>query len=218
MLPHPDTLRRRLVLGGFASAIVLASACSNSAKPAGQTLSPDATLLCLGDSLTYGFGAAPEASYPRQLAQLTGHVTQNAGINGDTAERALARLPDLLQNNTPGLVLVSIGRNDFLRKMPLERTRSALTQIVSTAATQAQVVLITQPQPTLLSTATGSLKDHPLYGDVAKETGVALFSNGWSEVLSRAELRSDQIHANARGYAVFAERLTVWLREMKFLA
>jgi acyl-CoA thioesterase-1 len=218
LAPPPDLLRRRLVLGSFASVLTLTSACSPSAKPSGQTLSADATLLCLGDSLTYGFGAVPEASYPRQLAQLTGHATQNAGLNGDTTEGALARLPDLLQNNSPGLVLVSIGGNDFLRKLPLERTRLALKQILLSAANQAQVVLIAEPQPSLLSAATGSLTDHPLYAEVAKETGTALFENGWSEVLSRAELRSDQIHANAKGYAIFAERLTVWLQEMKFLA
>ena len=45
-----------------------------------------------------------------------------------------------------------------------------------------------------------------------------MFEDGWSHVLSRPELRSDQIHANAEGYKVFAERLAAWSREKKFVA
>ncbi|WP_411885784.1 GDSL-type esterase/lipase family protein [Polaromonas sp. YR568] len=212
------SFQRRLLLAGMASALVLAAGCSKKAKPQGKTLPKEAVLLCLGDSLTYGYGATAGAGYPQQLEQLTGYVTKNAGINGDTAEGALARLPGLLQENTPGLVLISIGGNDFLRNMPLDRTRAALKSLVQTAAASAQVVLVAQPKPVFLSAAAGSLNDHEVYAEVAKETGTPLFSDGWSYVLSRSELRSDQIHANAEGYKVFAERLAAWLRDMKFLA
>ena len=212
-----NLIRRRLLLGGLALTSMAITACSRSAKPKGKTLPKEATLLCLGDSLTFGCGVTPDASYPQRLEQLTGHVTQNAGLNGDTAEGALARLPALLKQNTPGLVLVSIGANDFVRKLPPERTRAALKHLVQTASRSAQVVLIAQPRPVLLAAATGSLKDHAVYAEVAAETDVALFSDGWSYVLSRAELCSDQINANAEGYHVFAERLATWLREMKFV-
>jgi len=215
---HYHKLQRRLLLAGMASALMLAAGCSKKSRPQGKTLPKEATLLCLGDSLTFGYGAAAGAGYPQQLEQLTGYVTQNAGVNGDTAEGALARLPALLQQNTPGLVLVSIGGNDFLRNMPLERTRAALKSLVQTAAASTQVVLVAQPKPVLLAAATGSLNDHEVYAEVAKETGTPLFEGGWSYVLSRSELRSDQIHANAQGYKVFAERLAAWLRDMKFLA
>jgi acyl-CoA thioesterase-1 len=212
-------LQRRLLLAGMASAFAMAAAgCSKKAKPQGKTLPKEAVLLCLGDSLTFGYGATAGAGYPQQLEQLTGYVTKNAGLNGDTAEGALARLPALLQENTPGLVLISIGGNDFLRGLPLDRTRAALKSLMQTAAAGAQVVLIAQPKPVFIAAATNSLSDHEVYAEVAKETGTPLFSGGWSYVLSRSELRSDQIHANAEGYKVFAERLAAWLREMKFLA
>src|SRR3954470_19233461 len=155
-MPSPTSsniLRRQLVLGGITAALVVTAGCSKPAKPQGKTLPKEATLLCLGDSLTFGYGAASGGSYPQQLELLTGHVTQNAGINGDTAEGALARLPALLQDNTPGLVLVSIGGNDFLRGMALDRTRAALKSLVQTAAASTQVVLIAQPKPVLLAAA-----------------------------------------------------------------
>ncbi len=210
--------RRRLLMGGAASALLLAAGCSKSAKPGAKTLPREATLLCLGDSLTFGYGAAAGTSYPAQLEALTGHATQNAGINGDTSEGALARLPGLLAGNAPGLVLLSIGGNDFLRKWPEERTRAALTQLVQTAAAATQVVLIAQPRPELMAAALGSLNDHTVYAEVADATGVPLFEGGWAHVLSRTELRSDQIHANSEGYKVFAERLADWLRKQKIIA
>jgi lysophospholipase L1-like esterase len=218
MTAHRTLPRRRLLIAGGTSALLLAAGCSKSAKPKAQTLAKEATLLCLGDSLTFGYGANAGTSYPEQLEALTGHVTQNAGVNGDTSEGALARLPGLLQANTPGLVLVSIGGNDFLRNLPLERTRVALTQIVQTAKATTPVVLIAQPRPVLMAAAMGSLNDHEVYAEVAAATGVPLFEDGWSHVLSRAELRSDQIHANSEGYKVFAERLADWLRKQKFIA
>src|SRR3990167_11272224 len=128
MNPLPNSVRRQLLVGSLAATLLLATGCSRSAKPKGRLLAKDATLLCLGDSLTFGYGAAAGASYPERLEQLTGHVTQNAGLNGDTVEGALARLPALLQNNTPGLVLVSIGGNDFFHQLPPPRTRAPPTQ------------------------------------------------------------------------------------------
>lgn len=217
-MPFTTSLpRRRLVFAGLAAA-VLSAACSKDAKTAARTLPKDATILCLGDSLTFGYGAPQGAGFPAQLEKLTGHVVQNAGVNGDTAEGALQRLPALLEENKPGLVLVSIGGNDFLRGVPLERTRSALAAIVEAVkASGAQVVLVAEPRPVLMAAATGSLKDHEVYAEVASASGVALFADAWSYVLSRGNLRSDQIHANDEGYKVFAERLDGWLREQKFI-
>ena len=59
-----------------------------------------------------------------ELARLTGWNVVNAGISGDTSAGALERLPALLQEHQPRLVVVSIGGNDFLRRMPVADTRS----------------------------------------------------------------------------------------------
>jgi len=52
----------------------------------------------------------------------------------------------------------------------------------------------------------------------AEELRIPLLANGWSDVLSDASLRSDQVHANAEGYRRFTERLTAALREHGWLA
>ena len=58
--------RRQLLLGGLASALTLVAGCSKFARPHGKTLAKEATLLCLGDSLTFGYGAAAGTSCQRR--------------------------------------------------------------------------------------------------------------------------------------------------------
>ncbi len=220
----PNSQRRELLRSGSAGvllAVLAMSGCSKDGNTSkNQLLAKDSVILCLGDSLTFGYALAAAAqSYPSQLEALTGYVTKNAGLNGDTAEGALSRLPDLLENNKPGLVLVSIGGNDFLRGVPLQRTKAALVQIVRTAqAANTTVALVAQPRPAAIAAALGSLEDHPVYAEVATETGTPLFAGAWSKVLSNADLRSDPIHANSEGYRVFTLALADWLRAQKWIS
>jgi lysophospholipase L1-like esterase len=181
-------------------------ACSKG--PRGQPVPAGATVLALGDSITYGTGATPDTSYPAVLAQLTGWNVINAGVPGDTSAQALERLPDLLAQHSPQLVLVSIGGNDLLRQMPVDSLRANLRRICQQAmAAGAQVLLIGVPRPTLSAALTGSLSDHPVYEELAAELKLPLQRQGWSEVLADRSLKSDEIHANAEGYRRFAQRV-----------
>lgn len=181
--------------------------CSR-APPVGQAVPAGATVLALGDSLTFGTGAPPEAAYPAVLARLTGWNVVNAGVPGDTSAQALQRLPALLDEHRPALVLVGIGGNDFLRRQDEGRTRAQVQRIAEAArAAGAQVLLIAVPRPTLTAHVLGALDDHPLYAGLAEALHLPLHPRGWSEVLSEPALRSDEIHANAQGYATFAQGL-----------
>ena len=85
------------------------AACNRRRKHAG--LPRGSTVLALGDSLTYGFGANPDEAYPPRLAAMSGWHIINAGQSGDTSSGALARLPPLLREHNPRLVIISIGGN-----------------------------------------------------------------------------------------------------------
>jgi len=186
---------------------LLLAACRRAA-PSARPVPPGATVLALGDSLTHGTGAPPEASYPAVLAQLTGWRVVNAGVSGDTSAQGLARLGGLLAEHSPALVLIGLGGNDLLRRLPEDGLRANLKSIIQTTrASGAQAMLLAVPRPTLAAAFTGSLADHPLYGQVAEESAAPLQRQGWSEVLSDAQLRSDSIHASALGYAQFARSL-----------
>lgn len=176
------------------------------------------TVLAVGDSLTFGYGAQPSEAYPAQLSALSGWRVINGGVSGDTSEQALARLPELL-NAKPKLVLLGIGGNDFLRGLPENQTRTHIARIIT--AVQAQnipLVLLAVPQPSVGGALLGSLRDHPLYRELADAHGVLLFENGWSDILSDRDLKSDAIHANARGYRRFAENLAAFLKQYGVLS
>ena len=205
----PLTRRRFLVL----AAALAAAACTKTARHA--AIPRGSTVLALGDSLTYGYGAPPEAAYPVRLAAITGWTVVNGGVSGDTSAQALARLPALLKR-APKLVLLGIGGNDFLRRVLESDTRRHIGEtIAAVQGAGVSLVLIAEPKPSL-GALVGSLSDHPLYADLAEKYRVPLFADGWSRILSDGALKSDAIHANAEGYALFAERLAAFLQKQGF--
>jgi acyl-CoA thioesterase-1 len=175
--------------------------CTGRGKHA--VLPRDATVIALGDSLTYGTGASPAASYPALLAARTGWRIHNAGVPGDTASQACARLPDLVATHRPALVLVLVGGNDFLRRLPDAGIREALAACVGHARdADAAVAVIPVPRPAL----TG-LADAPLYAETARALDVPLIDAGLSELLRLPAMRADAVHLNADGYRAMAERV-----------
>ena len=176
-----------------------------------------ATVLVLGDSLSFGTGASEGEDYPTLLANNTGWQIINAGIPGDTSAGGLQRLPDLLTEYQPKLLIVELGGNDLLRQVPKSQTISNLKAILAQAKAQnIPSVLVAIPEISALRAAIGQLSDHPLYEEIAKETGTALISNVFSEVLSDNDLKSDQIHANAKGYAEISKKMSEQLKHFGF--
>ena len=198
--------RQILRIAGLPALLVLA-ACSRREPPA-AALKPGARVLALGDSLTAGNGAAPEQAWPAVLGELTGWQVDNEGVSGDTSAGALQRLGPLLAANRYDAVLVGIGGNDMLRRLSQQATRDNVAAILRQArAHTAHVALIATPAPEPLRAAVGSLSDAGFYEDVARGEKALLIPRVYSSVLSDASLRSDQIHANAKGYASVARQL-----------
>ena len=215
---HSTFPRRRFLLASVALPVVVALTGCGKKSVTGRKLAAGATVLALGDSITFGIGASAETSYPTVLANVTGWNVINAGVSGDTSAQALARLPALLQEHAPPLVLVSIGGNDFLRRLPEAETRANIQQICELClASGAQVLLVAIPRFSASAAITGALSDHPMYEDIAQSLKLPLHAQGWSTVLSNAALKSDQIHANAQGYEQFARGLLASVQAAKLL-
>jgi len=186
-----------LFAGLFLTALAL-SGCDRGPKIA--RLEPDAVILAFGDSLTYGTGAPRDQSYPAQLATRLHLQVVNAGIPGEVSAKGLARLAETLAKHRPALVILCHGGNDFLRRRNSAQTKENLRQMVSLIkGSGMDVILVGVPQLGLL------LSPAPLYAEVAEEFGVPIEEETLSEVLSERDLKSDQIHPNAQGYAVLAE-------------
>ena len=192
------------------------AACGKK-SPKHNALPRGSAVLALGDSLTYGYGASPAESYPSRLAALTGWTVTNGGVSGDTSAQALARLPELLREHTPRLVILSIGGNDFLHRLPESETRANIRAIIQACqAAGAEVILVGVPGVGV-GAALGYPGDHPLYADIAKTENVPYYANGWSQILGKEALKSDQIHPNAAGYETFTRNFAAYLKERGWL-
>lgn len=212
-MPSEKPMNRRTFLLG-AGALLL-TACGKKSARTHAKIPEGSTVLALGDSLTFGYGANPDESYPAQLQKLTGWNVVNGGVSGDTSAQALSRLPALLARK-PKLVIVGIGGNDFLRKIPEEQTRANIAKIIETVQKEnIPAVLVGVPHITL-GALFGHLSDHPLYEDLSEEYGIPLFGGAWAEILGDNDLKSDQIHANGKGYRRFAEKLSDFLHTQGF--
>ena len=187
-------------------ALFLLAACDHA--PTLPKLNSHDVIVAFGDSLTHGTGASASTAYPAVLAALTGRTVINAGVPGDTTTTGLARLPAVLDEHQPRLVLLCLGGNDMLRKHPEAATENNLRLLVQTIrASGAEVMLIAVPEPKLF----GGAPD--FYSRIAKKMHLPLEDDIFSDVLKDNRLKSDPIHANAAGYRVVAERLADFLRK-----
>ena len=190
------------------------SACS---KPE-TSLPANSTVLILGDSLTQGVGASSaQTNYPALLKQQTQWNIINGGVSGNTSEQALARLPELLQQHQPKLVIISIGGNDFLQRLPNSDTQANIAQSIALSQQSgAQVLLVAVPELTLAA-AVGHPNDHAMYAQLAQSHQVHLLEDAWSDVLADETLRSDAVHASDAGYQTFTKLLTKRLEQIGWL-
>lgn len=203
-------IRSKVMALTLMSAAVATSSCSR--EPSKEYLPADSTVVALGDSLTYGYGATPQTSYPAILAELTGWQIINAGVNGNTSADVLARSAAIIAQN-PDLVLLGVGGNDVLsRTEPLTTKANISATIATIKAANIPVVLIAEPHFSS-SALFGRASDNPIYKEIATSEEIPLYSKGWSEVLSDDSLKSDQIHANAAGYRHFAQGLYAFLQD-----
>ena len=180
--------------------------CGDAPKLA--RLAPDAVVLAFGDSLTYGTGAAEADSYPAQLERLIQRKVVRAGVPGEVSAQALARLPSALVEHQPKLLVLCIGGNDFLRNLGQAEVAANVRRMIAMARQKGSDVL-------LLGTPEKGLFVSPpkFYAQIAKELGIPYEGKVIGEILRNAELKSDHIHPNARGYRLMAERVAELLKQ-----
>ena|SRR6185436_471074 len=183
------------------------AACSNSPPPLPR-LGTDDVVLAFGDSITYGTGAGPEESYPEVLAQLIGRRVVSAGVPGEVTAISVQRLPDVLDEVKPKILLLCLGGNDMLRKVESVATESNLRSMVHMARDRGiAVVLIAVPRPALFG------GNATFYQTIAKENDLPLESGILKDILFNNEFKADPIHPNAKGYRRMAEAIAGLLKK-----
>ena len=107
----------------------------------------EAVILVLGDSLSAEYGLRRGSGWVALLEKKLGEEklaarVVNASISGDTTSGGRSRLPALLQQHQPTLVVIELGGNDALRGLPLKNTEDNLDAMAAAARKAGAKVLL----------------------------------------------------------------------------
>jgi acyl-CoA thioesterase I len=194
--PCYDTIMNKKVLIGIV--VVIAVAIFFITRNKNPDLPPvtGTTIIAFGDSLVSGTGSTKGNDFVSVLSSRTGIPIINAGIPGNTTKDALNRLSRDVLEQDPRVVIIVIGGNDFLRRVPkgetLANVRSIIEQVQETGA---RVILV----------GTSRLVYNDDYKVIAQELGVSFVPHVLDRMLQDKRLMDDAIHPNDEGYKTFAD-------------
>jgi len=195
----------------FAALLLSLAACASNKFDA---LPPGAKVLVIGDSISAGYGLAPEQAWTTRLASETGWQVVNAGVSGDTTSGGVERLPALLDEHQPLAVIIELGGNDMLRRQsPAAIVANLETMLAEIERRGARPILMSVPKPELAGLVFASLADAPFYAEIGKRRKIPLIENVLATVLASAELKLDRIHPNGNGQQEIGKEAASALRK-----
>lgn len=160
------------------------------------------TVVAFGDSLVEGVGATAGNDFSSELGRNLGISIINKGKSGDTTATGLLRLQSVLDEN-PGIVLVLLGGNDVIRRVPKTETFNNLGIIIERFEASGAIVI-------LLGVRGGILGDgyEEDYRNLANKYQALYVSNVLEGLITNPDLMYDGIHPNDKGYQIIADRIT----------
>lgn len=166
-------------------------------------------VIFFGNSLTTGVGAPEGQNFPTLIAEELKLDAIISGVPGDTTETALNRLqPDVLEHN-PSLVVVELSGNDFLGGVPTDKTINNLDSITrQIREIGSRVILIHIKFPRNNDDYEKGFKE------VAKKYDAVVVWNVLGGVIGNPSLMVDNIHPNAAGYKIMADRIAKVLKPL----
>jgi acyl-CoA thioesterase-1 len=171
-------------------------------------------ILVLGDSLSAEYGLPRGTGWATLLeAELAKDKSPwsvfNASISGETSSDGLTRLPALLSQKKPGIVLIELGANDALRGLPVNQTEANLRQMVQMSKKAGAKVLLCGIQVPSNYGQTYTKQFKQLYPQIANQEQVELLPFFLEGVATKAELfQADRLHPNVEAQSIIFKN--VW--------
>lgn len=158
-------------------------------------------IIAFGDSLVVGYGAREGGDFVTLLSNKIQIPIINLGKKGDTTADAILRLGEIDAYN-PKVVMILLGGNDFLKKVPIEITRANLEQIIQYIQSKKAVVV-------LLGVRGGVLKDgfSSMYEDLSQKYNTAYVPDVLKGLVFNTNYMYDAVHPNDAGYRLIAEKI-----------
>jgi acyl-CoA thioesterase-1 len=171
-------------------------------------------ILVLGDSLSAEYGLPRGTGWVNLLeSQLTKDQSPwtifNASISGETSSGGLTRLPALLSEKNPGIVLIELGANDALRGLPVKQTESNLQKMIQMSKKSGAKVLLCGIQIPSNYGQTYTMQFKQLYPQLAKQERIELLPFFLEGVATKPELfQADRLHPNVQAQSIIFKN--VW--------
>jgi acyl-CoA thioesterase I len=205
----------------FATVLTLLAAAAYAQTAAVGSGSTDhKTILVVGDSLSAEYGIARGSGWvpllSRRLAQqYPAWTVMNASISGDTTSGGLNRLPGLLWQHRPNIVILELGANDGLRGLPLTMTQQNLTSMTSQAKQAGAAVLLVGMQIPANYGRTYTDQFRDLFGKVASTENVRLVPFLMEGIATNRDLfQADGIHPNETAQPQLLDNVWAGLQPM----
>jgi len=196
---------------GIAAALIAAAIASvwwPAREPPLPPLDPARDLVVFfGDSITGGHGLPLEVAFPHRIGVALGLPVRNAGVSGDTTGSALERLEADVLGHRPKLVVVELGGNDALRRVPMADTLRNLRALVRRIRQSGSGVVLVHVRVPAIA---GDYRDG--FRTIAREEGAKLVEDFLDGVVPG--LTTDGLHPTAEGHARLAARLEPILRDL----
>jgi acyl-CoA thioesterase I len=178
-----------------------------------------ATVVALGDSLTAGYGLAPDQGFvPRLQAWLDAHgadaVVLNAGVSGDTTAGGLSRVDWALTPEVDA-VIVELGGNDYLRGLDPAVSRENLRGILEKVKERGLPALLVGLDASSQYGPDYEAAFDGMYPALAREFGTLLEPDFFAALKDEGEasdaigvfLQPDGIHPNPEGVERIVARI-----------
>lgn len=166
-------------------------------------------VVILGDSLAAGYEMPQGSGFVELLAQRTGVDIVNLGEKGATTADSLPRVEEEVLPLKPALVIIQLGGNDALQRIDPEKTKENLVKMIT--AVQAEGV------PVMLLGVRGGLmsdKYAAMFSELAARYETAYVPDLLDGILTRPELKHDNVHPNAKGHQALADKVEPELRRV----
>lgn len=171
-------------------------------------------ILVLGDSLSAEYGLPRGTGWvsllEEQLAKDKSPWTVlNASISGETSSGGLTRLPKLLSQKKPGIVLIELGANDALRGLPVSDTEKNLSKMIQMSKKSGAKVLLCGIQIPSNYGQTYTTQFKKLYPQLAKQEQIELLPFFLEGVATKPEFfQADRLHPNVQAQSIIFKN--VW--------
>jgi acyl-CoA thioesterase-1 len=215
--------RRHFIAAALAGAYAAGSHAAGSS--AANTAAPGKTILVVGDSLSaeYGLkrgtGWVPLLQARLEKEKLPARVL-NASISGETTSGGRSRLPALLAQHQPAIVVIPLGANDALRGLPLGMTEDNLSQMTQAAQNAGAKVLLVGIQVPPNYGGDYANRFAGIYQKVAKSQGAALVPFMLRGIADDADptrlFQADRIHPREEAQPLILDN--IWPELKKLIA